>query len=186
MDESHEGLYSCTPYNILGTEGASPPVRVRVQKPPTIIRRPQTLYLTRLGQQVHMPCVASDGNIEVPPVIVWSRVNYINSLVIINFHDLLTLLRIESYSLNFFPISQKDGLELPEGRHSFDGGNMTIDDVTEEDRGVYVCTARNDAASVDVETELMIENVPPRAPYNLTAVATHETIHVSWVPGRYI
>lgn len=150
VNESHEGLYSCTPYNALGTEGGSPPVRVRVQRPPTIVRRPQSLYLARLGQRVHMACVASDGNVEAPPVIIWSR---------------------------------KDGLELPEGRYSLDGGNMTIDDVTEDDRGVYVCTARNDAASVSVEAELMIENVPPRAPYNLSGVPSHESIHISWVPG---
>lgn len=81
-------------------------------------------------------------------------------------------------------ILQKDGIQLPEDRISLDGGNMTIDNINEEDRGVYICTARNDATSVTVESELMIENVPPRAPYNLSAVATRNSIHVNWVPGK--
>lgn len=80
---------------------------------------------------------------------------------------------------------QKDGGELPAGRHSLDGGNLTIADIAEEDRGVYVCTVANEAASVSVDTELLIENVPPRAPYNLTAVVAVDSIHLSWLPGRY-
>lgn len=80
---------------------------------------------------------------------------------------------------------QKDGGELPAGRHSLDGGNLTIADIAEEDRGVYVCTVANEAASVSVDTELLIENVPPRAPYNLTAVVGGDSVHLSWLPGRY-
>lgn len=69
------------------------------------------------------------------------------------------------------------------GRHSLDNGNLTINDIAEEDRGVYVCTASNDADEVSAEAELLIENVPPRAPYNLTALPSLDSIHVSWVPG---
>lgn len=64
-----------------------------------------------------------------------------------------------------------------------DGGNLTISEVAEEDRGVYVCTASNAAAAVAMEAELLVENVPPRAPYNLSARAAPRSIHLSWVPG---
>lgn len=80
--------------------------------------------------------------------------------------------------------SQKDGSSLPDGRHSVDEGNLTVVDVAEEDRGVYVCTVSNEAASVSVETELLVENVPPRAPYNLTAAPSNDSIHLTWVPGQ--
>lgn len=70
------------------------------------------------------------------------------------------------------------------GRHSLDEGNLTITDVSEEDRGVYVCTASNEAAALTVETELLVENVPPRAPYNLTVTPSRHSLHVSWVPGK--
>lgn len=79
---------------------------------------------------------------------------------------------------------QKDGRSLPEGRHSLRDGNLTISALGEEDRGVYVCTASNEAADVAAESELLIENVPPRAPYNLTALPAASAIHLSWVPGE--
>ncbi|GBP41425.1 Protein borderless [Eumeta japonica] len=148
VDDTHAGLYSCTPYNSLGSEGPSPAVRVQVLRPPRISPVPRPLYLARLGQPLTMVCGADDNN--TPPAIAWTR---------------------------------KDGLPLPEDRYSLDGGNLTFNSVTEEDRGVYVCTAHNDAASTTAMAELMIENVPPRAPYNLTAVASTDSIHVKWVPG---
>lgn len=79
---------------------------------------------------------------------------------------------------------QKDGSELPAGRHTLDDGNLTIIEVAEEDRGIYVCTVSNEAAAVDVETELLVENMPPRAPYNLTARPSVDSLHLSWVPGK--
>ncbi|KAG6438563.1 hypothetical protein O3G_MSEX000063 [Manduca sexta] len=150
VDESHEGVYSCTPYNALGSEGASPGVRVSVQRPPVLAVRPQPLYVARLGATLALPCVVAHAHHD-PPVVRWTR---------------------------------KDGSELPVGRHSLDDGNLTIVDVSEEDRGVYVCTASNEAAAVTVETELLVENVPPRAPYNLSATPSYNSLHLSWVPGH--
>ncbi|XP_072938896.1 protein borderless isoform X2 [Epargyreus clarus] len=151
VDESHEGQYSCTPYNALGSEGASGPVRVRVQRPPALAARPQPLYLARLGAALALPCAPAPDPLRAPPNVRWAK---------------------------------KDGTELPEGRYALEGGNLTITDVAEEDRGVYVCTITNEADTVTVETELLIENVPPRAPYNLTAVPSRDSIHLSWVPGH--
>ncbi|XP_013174984.1 PREDICTED: protein turtle-like [Papilio xuthus] len=152
VDESHEGVYSCTPYNALGTEGASGGVRVRVLRAPRLSARPQPLYVARLGDTLTLPCAAAapPHRAEPAPTLRWTR---------------------------------KDGSSLPEERHSLRDGNLTISELSEEDRGVYVCTASNEAADVVAETELLIENVPPRAPYNLTARPASRTIHLSWVPG---
>ena len=73
---------------------------------------------------------------------------------------------------------------MPAGRYSLNEGNLTISEVSEEDRGVYVCSVRNEADELAVETELLIENVPPRAPYNLSALPSLDSIHLSWVPGK--
>ncbi|KAI5633249.1 immunoglobulin domain-containing protein [Phthorimaea operculella] len=151
VDESHEGEYSCTPYNALGSAGPSPRVRVVVARPPALATRPLPLYVARLGQALTLPCAPQLLPHHPPPTLHWAR---------------------------------KDGADLPVGRHSLDGGNLTIADISEEDRGVYVCTASNAASAASVETELLIENVPPRAPYNLTARATDTTIHLSWIPGH--
>ncbi|CAH1646879.1 unnamed protein product [Spodoptera littoralis] len=150
VDESHEGEYSCTPYNSLGSAGPSTGVRVRVQRPPALAARPQPLYVARLGATLTLPCAAAARHRD-QPLVHWAR---------------------------------KDGSELPAGRHNLDDGNLTIVDVTEDDRGVYVCTVSNEAATVDVETELLVENMPPRAPYNLTVRPSTDSIHLSWVPGH--
>ncbi|XP_038215044.1 protein borderless-like [Zerene cesonia] len=151
VDESHEGVYSCTPYNALGSGGPSGGVRVRVQRPPALAQRPSPLYLARLGQALTLPCSAALDPPHAPPTVAWTR---------------------------------KDGGSLPEGRYSVDDGNLTISEISEDDRGVYVCTVSNEADVLAVESELLIENVPPRAPYNLTALAAHDSIHLSWVPGH--
>ncbi|XP_063375024.1 protein borderless [Cydia amplana] len=151
VDESHEGQYSCTAYNALGSSGPSPRVRVRVQRPPVLLTRPQPLYLARLGQPLALPCAAAHQPHHDPPRVVWSR---------------------------------KDGTPLPEERFTPEEGKLSISAVAEEDRGVLICTVTNEAADVSAETELLIENLPPRAPYNLTARATAHAIRLAWVPGR--
>lgn len=77
VDESHEGEYSCTPYNALGSEGASPPVRVRVQRPPALSARPLPLYLARLGAALTLPCAPRAPHHPAPPAppaVTWTRV----------------------------------------------------------------------------------------------------------------
>lgn len=82
------------------------------------------------------------------------------------------------------PISpQKDGGPMPEGRYQLVGGNLTIEGIEEADRGLYQCSASNEAAAVTVETELMIENVPPRAPFNLNATPAASSVTLRWVPA---
>lgn len=80
--------------------------------------------------------------------------------------------------------TQKDGLALPVERHSFSGGNLTITNLVETDRGIYECSATNEAATITAEAELMIENTAPRPPYNLTANSTETCITIRWQPGE--
>lgn len=57
-------------------------------------------------------------------------------------------------------------------------------DVASSDRGVYSCSATNDAATVVADTELLVENVLPRAPRTLHAAPARTAVHVSWQPGQ--
>lgn len=56
----------------------------------------------------------------------------------------------------------------------------------ETDRGIYECIATNEAATITVDSELLIENVAPRPPYNLTANSTDTAITLFWEPGNFI
>uniref|UniRef100_A0A336N3I8 CSON010025 protein n=1 Tax=Culicoides sonorensis TaxID=179676 RepID=A0A336N3I8_CULSO len=78
---------------------------------------------------------------------------------------------------------RKDGHPLPKGRFELNVGNLTIRNIKESDRGIYSCITRNKAASISVDSEIMIENVSPMAPYNLTANSSSSAITLRWVPG---
>lgn len=78
---------------------------------------------------------------------------------------------------------RKDGVQLPFSRVYFEGTNFTIETINETDRGIYQCTATNEAATIAVDTELLIENVAPRPPYNLTANSSDTAITLRWEPG---
>lgn len=78
---------------------------------------------------------------------------------------------------------KKDGTPLPFSRVTFEGTNITIESVNETDRGIYQCVATNEAATIAADTEIMIENVAPRPPYNLSANSTDTAITLRWEPG---
>lgn len=78
----------------------------------------------------------------------------------------------------------KDGSPIPlTNRTIIIGGNLTIDRIQEQDRGLYQCAVSNEAATVVADTELMVLNVPPRAPYNLSANSSNNAVTLTWVPG---
>lgn len=81
---------------------------------------------------------------------------------------------------------RKDGTPLPFSRTTIDGINFSIENINETDRGIYQCVASNEAATITVDSELLIENVAPRPPYNLTANSTDTTITLHWEPGSLI
>ena len=149
VDETHSGSYTCTPYNVLGTEGPSPAITVVVQRPPLFTVKPQHLYIRKLGESLEIPCDARDGDQSHRSAIVW----------------------------------YKDGSPVPPDRAILIGGNLTIDRIQEQDRGLYQCAASNEAATVVADTELMVLNVPPRAPYNLSANSSNNAVTLTWVPG---
>lgn len=78
---------------------------------------------------------------------------------------------------------QKDGSPLSQERAILNGGNLTIERIQEQDRGLYQCAASNEAATVVADAELMVLNVPPRAPYNLNANTSKDSVTLTWVPG---
>jgi Immunoglobulin I-set domain. len=68
-------------------------------------------------------------------------------------------------------------------RITIHNGNLTIENLKDSDRGLYQCVASNEAATISSDTELMIDSVAPRAPYNLSATATDNSVTLTWVPG---
>ncbi|KAJ8922838.1 hypothetical protein NQ315_007873 [Exocentrus adspersus] len=80
---------------------------------------------------------------------------------------------------------KKDGTSLPMGRYSIKDGNLTIIDIQSEDSGIYQCSATNKAATISAETELLVENIPSSAPYNITAVSSTTSVHLTWLAGRH-
>lgn len=70
------------------------------------------------------------------------------------------------------------------GRYSIRDGNLSIVDIQSEDRGIYQCSATNKAATITTETELLVENVPSSAPYNLSAVTSTSSVHLTWKIAR--
>ncbi|RZC43153.1 turtle, partial [Asbolus verrucosus] len=73
VDETHNGRYTCTPFNDLGTQGPSTPILVTVQRPPVFVIIPHNLYLRKLGETIEMPCDARDGENGHKPMIVWYK-----------------------------------------------------------------------------------------------------------------
>ena len=76
--------------------------------------------------------------------------------------------------------SRKDGIPLPFNRHTVEGGNLTVENITADDRGVYTCSAINEAAKIEADAELMVETFSPKAPSNLTANSTKDAITIRW------
>lgn len=79
--------------------------------------------------------------------------------------------------------TKKDGTSLSFDRHKVSGGNLTIENIIAEDRGVYTCSAVNEAAKISIDTELVIETFSPRGPSNLTANSSQDAITIKWTPN---
>ncbi|XP_026689415.2 uncharacterized protein LOC100182555 isoform X3 [Ciona intestinalis] len=71
IQQSDEGLYSCTPYNILGTGGESPKMRLVVKNPPQFIAKPETQYELEIGKPFIASCY---GNGDPPTTVTWRKV----------------------------------------------------------------------------------------------------------------
>ncbi|XP_065351095.1 protein borderless isoform X2 [Cloeon dipterum] len=75
VDEAHAGIYTCTPFNDLGSAGSSDPMNVIVQQPPMFTVRPASLYVRRIGNNVKMHCAAEADEYtnQNPLVVTWFR-----------------------------------------------------------------------------------------------------------------
>lgn len=86
VEKEHGGKYTCTPFNELGTEGASTPMDVIVQHPPKLIVVPKVLYFRKLGDNITMPCEAENFD-NRGPAIVWQKVLHImHNIIWFYFH----------------------------------------------------------------------------------------------------
>nr|CAD7574650.1 unnamed protein product [Timema californicum] len=79
--------------------------------------------------------------------------------------------------------SKKDGTPLPLDRIMIQNGNLTIERIQQSDDGMYSCVASNEVATITADTEVAIETTSPRAPYNLTASASHSSVTLRWMAG---
>lgn len=74
MNQNHQGKYTCTPYNVQGTQGSSGHMEVLVRKPPTFTIEPQNVYQRKVGESVEMYCDAQEAEGTQKPKIEWQRV----------------------------------------------------------------------------------------------------------------
>ncbi|KAA0703843.1 Protein turtle -like protein A [Triplophysa tibetana] len=65
------GVYTCTPYNSLGTMGQSEPTTVMLQDPPSFKVSPSKEYRLDMGKMLVIPC-QMNGN--PPPKVTWKKV----------------------------------------------------------------------------------------------------------------
>lgn len=77
-NRKHQGLYTCTPFNVHGSEGSSETMKVLVRKPPVFTIKPQRQYTRNIGESVHIPCDAKQGKRKKPKIDwSWSRKNLV-------------------------------------------------------------------------------------------------------------
>ncbi|XP_046812408.1 protein turtle isoform X3 [Lucilia cuprina] len=153
VNEDHQGRYTCTPYNALGTQGSSGPMEVLVRKPPTFTVEPESLYQRKVGDSVEMHCDAVEAEGTQKPTIKWQRQ--------------------DGGALS----------DTQRNRVKISGGNITIENLRGEDFGYYQCVVSNEVATLMSQTQLVIEGTQPHAPYNITGKATESSITLQWMPG---
>lgn len=75
VNESHQGRYTCTPYNAQGTQGSSGPMEVLVREPPAFTIEPQPLYQRKMSETVEFPCQVKEAEGTTKPTIIWQRMD---------------------------------------------------------------------------------------------------------------
>nr|WKY18272.1 turtle-like protein IGSF9 [Penaeus vannamei] len=70
VNQSHQGRYSCTPYNRHTTAGSSGDMEVIVRDPPVFSPRPQLQYHGQIGEEVTLVC---GGQGSPTPEVTWKR-----------------------------------------------------------------------------------------------------------------
>lgn len=106
-------------------------------------------------------------------------------------HEILELFKIRyktnpyfvELNWNFCPRSHADGMPLQRNRVKSSGGNITIENLRRSDFGYYQCVVSNEVATIVSGTQLVIEGTQPHAPYNVSGIATENSITITWMPG---
>ncbi|XP_071542829.1 protein turtle homolog B-like isoform X4 [Panulirus ornatus] len=75
VNQSHQGRYSCTPYNRHTTAGSSGDMEVLVRDPPVFAPRPQPQYHGQVGEEVTLVC---GGQGSPKPEVTWKRRDNLN------------------------------------------------------------------------------------------------------------
>lgn len=70
VTQGEQGLYTCTPFNIHSTDGASGIMEVLVREPPKFVIKPKESYQSTVNGEVKMPCEAQGSP---KPDIIWRR-----------------------------------------------------------------------------------------------------------------
>ncbi|XP_078277094.1 protein turtle homolog A-like [Rhinoraja longicauda] len=70
VDNTASGVYSCTPYNSLGTLGNSTPTHIILKDPPKFVVRPAASYRPAIGQELRIGCTATG---DPWPRVSWSK-----------------------------------------------------------------------------------------------------------------
>ncbi|XP_032898483.1 protein turtle homolog A-like isoform X2 [Amblyraja radiata] len=70
VDNTARGVYSCTPYNSLGTLGNSTPTHIILKDPPKFVVRPAASYRSAIGQELRIGCTATG---DPRPRVSWSK-----------------------------------------------------------------------------------------------------------------
>ncbi|XP_055299208.1 protein turtle isoform X2 [Sitodiplosis mosellana] len=78
---------------------------------------------------------------------------------------------------------RRDGMPLQRNRVKSSGGNITIENLRRSDFGFYQCVVSNEVATIVSGTQLVIEGTQPHAPYNVSGIATENSITITWMPG---
>lgn len=74
-------------------------------------------------------------------------------------------------------------MPLQRNRVKSSGGNITIENLRRSDFGYYQCVVSNEVATIVSATQLVIEGTQPHAPYNVSGIATENSITITWMPG---
>ena len=71
MSLNDEGIYTCTPYNILGSSGQSGEILLVAKEPPRFTSTPQKSLEVEIGRSLNLVCT---GEGDPEPIINWRKV----------------------------------------------------------------------------------------------------------------
>lgn len=139
------GLYMCQAANGIGG-GLSKLVQVRVNVPPYFKQRTGS-QLSRLNSKVELKCIVHG---DQPMLVGWRKDSEVVDLVHDSRHRVVTERRVAQSTFE---------------------STLSIDNLTRQDSGQYVCIGSNEFGSDDLRIQLLVQE-PPEAPSSLRLART--------------